>query len=545
MPAASPLTAGRVRRVMAVLISAGAIGAAVLGCAHASASPSPKVPTAVLASSVHAGGDIPAHFVGLSLEWSLVERYMGPKARPVFANLMSNLGTGVLRIGGSSQDLLPFDPTAADSNRVITPNDLAAVRATLDTANAGDAPAGAPSWGAILGTAMAPRTPARSWAGPDHARRFTEAVTQAFSGAAARDVAGIELGNEPDVSYRADADRYERDFAGFSGATAPFAIVAPNTSEVIARWTRVDANQVHARSWDWPRLLAAIAPAMRARAGAFGHFATGHFYPLARKCSRDQYRCATIGRLLSDERMANLRYAIYAHAREAARLGLPYRVEELNSAANRGVHGVSDTAASALWAIDAMFNAACPRPPEAPAANQDCGTGAIGVNFHDAEVRAFSHPGEGNAYYNPIAYDPTAAMGAPTAAPEYYGLLLFARLAQRTHGLRPVAVSSSVSAWSVDADSSERRLFLINKGDRAVRLNVAAPGASYAIDRMTPHDPTGKGRVLDAPEVRIDGREVAADGTWPGFQPQAGAVAGGRLEVTLRAGEAAVVRLAE
>ena len=34
-----------------------------------------------------------------------------------------------------------------------------------------------------------------------------------------------------------------------------------------------------------------------------------------------------------------------------------YRVEEMNSAANRGVHGVSDVAASAIWALDAMFNA--------------------------------------------------------------------------------------------------------------------------------------------------------------------------------------------
>ena len=69
------------------------------------------------------------------------------------------------------------------------------------------------------------------------------------------------------------------------------------------------------------------------------------------------------------------------------------------------------------------------------------------------------------------------------AQPLYYGLLLFARFAQGTHGLRPLALSDerSVSAWSVDA--SERRLFLINKADRPVTLTVAAPGASYELDR--------------------------------------------------------------
>jgi hypothetical protein len=54
---------------------------------------------------------------------------------------------------------------------------------------------------------------------------------------------------------------------------------------------------------------------------------------------------------------------------------------------------------------------------------------------------------------------------------------------------------------------------------------------------MELHDPSGFGRTLDAPQVRIDGGVVAADGTWPGFGPQSG-----RLEVVLGAGEAAVVR---
>jgi len=265
---------------------------------------------------------------------------------------------------------------------------------------------------------------------------------------------------------------------------------------------------------------------------------------VARRCAADAYRCATVARLLSDERMDNLRYAANAHATEAARHGLPYRIEEMNSAANRGAQGVSDVAASAVWALDAMFNAACPVPPGARA-NETCGRGAIGVNFHNAEVRAFSVPEEGNAYYNPIRYDASAAMSAPTAAPEYYALLLFAQLAQATHGVRPVAVGKPrVAAWRVDGGASERRLFLINRSDRRVTLTVAAPGSSYAIDRMTPHDPSGKGRTLDAPEVRIDGRAVAADGTWPGLEPTSGSPEDGRVRVGLQPGEAAVLRLA-
>jgi hypothetical protein len=95
------------------------------------------------------GGAIADHFVGLSIEWTLTDRYMGPNARPAFANLLRNLGSGVLRLGGSSQDQVPFDATAADSDRYVTPDDLARVRATLDLA---------PGWVTVLGTAMAPAT---------------------------------------------------------------------------------------------------------------------------------------------------------------------------------------------------------------------------------------------------------------------------------------------------------------------------------------------------------------------------------------------------
>ena len=68
------------------------------------------------------------------------------------------------------------------------------------------------------------------------------------------------------------------------------------------------------------------------------------------------------------------------------------------------------------------------------------------MNVHNAEVRAYFFPQEGNAYYNAIRYDPTPAAGTPTPAPSYYALLLFARLAQGTTGLRPVALDATARA---------------------------------------------------------------------------------------------------
>jgi hypothetical protein len=540
-------TRSRARRPARAVVALAALALLALPAAAARAAPDASLQVDARATR---GGVIPSHFVGFSIEWSLVERYMGDAARPAFANLLRNLDTGELRIGGASQDLMPFDAAAPNTLRVITPEDLRAVRLTLDAANARDGKRPVPSWGTILGTTLAPPDPERPWAGPEHARRFvTDGVAPAFSKGAERTVAGIGLGNEPDISYRYDLARYLQDLTAYRDAavTRPFAIVAPSTSEPIAPWQAIDARTVATRFfWDWPAILDVIAPEMSARRGPYGALATDHFYPLARGCTTDEYRCASIERLLSDERLANLAYGVYTHALEAGRRGLVYRLQETNTAAGRGADGVSNVAASAIWALAMMFESACPQPPNAPGANAECATGAVGINLHNAEVTRFFFPEEGNAFYNAIAYDPSPAAGAPAAAPPYYALLLFSRFAQDTRGLRPLAVApgdARVKAWQVQAGDGERRLFVVNMADRPRTIQVAARGTRYRLDRMTPYDPTGAGRTLDAPQVRIDGRAVAPDGSWPGFAPTAGRIERGSLQLALGTGEAAVVTL--
>ena len=358
----------------------------------------------------------------------------------------------------------------------------------------------------------------------------------AFAGGAERYVAGIGLGNEPDIQYSYDLPRYLADLVAYrdAGVTRPYAIVAPSTSETIAPWQSIEARAVQTRFfWDWPAILDTIAPAMKAVRTVHGTLATDHFYPLARGCTTDEYRCATIERLLSDERLANLAYEVFTHAVMARERGVDYRLQETGTAAGRGVDGVSNVAAAATWAIAALLESACPQPPNAPGANADCATGSVGINLHNAEVNQFFVPEEGNAFYNAIAYDPSPAAGAPAAAPPYYAMLLFSRFAQDTRGLRPVALapgadpSARIRAWEVDAGSDGRRLLLVNLAARPLTAAVGVPGERYEINRMTPFDPTGAGRTLDAPQVRIDGRAVAADGTWPGFRPSAGRIVRG------------------
>jgi hypothetical protein len=498
------------------------------------------------------GGDIAGRFVGVSIEWTLIDRYMGSNSRPGFANLLQNLGSGVLRIGGSSQDQVRFDATAPDSDPVITSHDLARIRATLDRVDSGESET--PEWVTVLGTAMAPSTPAFPWRSVDHAVSFVrDGVAQIFGDEAGRrELAGIALGNEPDLTYGGNLARYLSEYPSYADADYinQWPRVVPATSENIGTWQSIRDRTINTRwFWDWPVILDSVAPTVKDKQGALGPFATDHFYPLARTCASDPYRCPTIERLLSQERMDNFDYGVYTHATEAARRGLRYRMDETNTAAGRGAPGVSDVAASATWTLNTLFNAACPQPPDQPGVNADCHVGADGVNVHNAELRAFFYPQEGNAHYNAIRYDPTPAAGTPTPAPSYYALLLFARLARGTTGLRAVTVDPTgpagvpVSAWEVRAARSERRLFLINHGSATLTVNVQASGARVDLDRMTPHDPTGAGRTLDASEVRIDGRAVAADGRFPGLDPTPAKVHGGDLPVALAPGEAVVVTL--
>ena len=499
-----------------------ALAAAAAATAVASGSPAhPPLAQAVPTSARTAGGAISKRFVGLSLEWSLVERYTDPAVRAQLVNLLGNLGGGMLRIGGASQDLMPFVGVAPNSRRVVTRADLQAVRSTLD---------GAPGWQAILGTTMTPRTAERPWASPAHARRFIDqGVRPAFAGAEKR-VAGIELGNEPDLTYRDDVSRYVRDVRRYVLHGAFFPAIVGSTSEPIAPWRTLNAGGSDLRYfWRWDRILDAAAPAVRRSGG----WVADHFYPTKRDCSDDSYRCSSIGRLLSQGRMDNLAYQTYVHARQARAHGLDYRMEEMNSAAGRGVAGVSDTAASALWALEAMFTAACPQPPQQPGANADCRIGATGVNFHCAEADDIFLAGGGNASYNPIAFGPRRLR----AMAEYYALLLFARFAQGTRALRPVVTGvPSLHGWMVDANDGSRRVFLINAGARAVTTSLAAEAGTYEIDRL-------RGRSRSSRHASIDGRTVAADGTWPGFAPARGAVTGGQLTVHIARAEAAVVTL--
>ena len=141
-----------------------------------------------------------------------------------------------------------------------------------------------------------------------------------------------------------------------------------------------------------------------------------------------------------------------AHAHD-----LPFRVAEMNSASCEGAAGVSDTFASALWALDTMFNMAS--------------VGVDGVNFHML-------PGSHYELFT-VSHDAAGDWQA-FVHPEYYGLLMFSQAFPPGARLLPVtAPSGPVKVWATIGVDGVTRVTLINQDTTAEHdVQVTLPGSA-------------------------------------------------------------------
>ena len=244
---------------------------------------------------------------------------------------LRNLGTGVLCESAAPRRICcQFAIPRADSDRVITRADLAAIRATLDAAG------GAPSWSAILGAAHVPAQPRRRPSAPLRPRRrrvrrspATLAATSPASSSATRSTSPTP------ATARALPARLRRPLARDA---APYRCRRAEHQ----RGHRPLAAQIERRTasptrffWKWRRLIDGRGARAAGDPGALGTFATDHFYrDCAPAAPATPYRCATVARLLAPDQQSRqpplTRSA--SHARLAAAHGLRYRLAEINSA---------------------------------------------------------------------------------------------------------------------------------------------------------------------------------------------------------------------
>jgi hypothetical protein len=193
-------------------------------------------------------------------------------------------------------------------------------------------------------------------------------------------------------------------------------------------------------------------------------------------------------------------------------LGQGFRLTETNSFASGGVVGVSDTFASALWAVDFLLTVAQ--------------GGASGVNFHG-----------GKNTYSPIAID--ANCNVIGVQPLFYGMLLFDAAANGNLLVTTVTTTaSSLTAYVVDENDASTDAVAVNTSmDQSVVLSIDFGRTVGAATLLTMTGP-----ALDSTTgVELGSASIGLDGTWmPTATPAA--VSGTTVTTTLAPASAVLVR---
>jgi hypothetical protein len=354
------------------------------------------------------GEQMPPGFVGISFEYKAMHVYTGrdpTHVNPVLVQLLRGISpqqAPELRIGGDSTD-----QTWWPVRGVIPPGGVnyALTKGWLRTTQALASTLGARL---IMGINLATLRPALAAA---EARAILQGVGSQY-------VQALEVGNEPDLYpifawYRDRRQRvvfarprsysfadYLNDFARWRAALPDVPLAGPALSSV---------------TW-----MGGLDQFLAAEPSV--DVVTFHRYPL-RGCTIDKAspQFASVANLMLDQASAGLAQQVAPYATTAHAHGDQFRLDELNSASCRGRFGASNTAASALWALDTLFNMAA--------------VGVDGVNIHTL-------PG---APYEPFTFSRRGTTWSAFVHPIYFGLMLFAQAFPPGAQLLPVIRASSSS----------------------------------------------------------------------------------------------------
>jgi hypothetical protein len=438
---------------------------------------------------------VPQNFLGLSFEVGSLAQIADYAGRGDLVTMLRSLGAGVLRFGGVTADE-QIAWTGATTPRPAWA--LGALEAGNLYALGGLATAS--GWHVLLTLGLGHFEP--------EAAAHEAAAAKAALGSS---LEALELGNEPDsyakhnlrptpwtpLQYDEQVNAY-RDAIEALAPDIPLAGPDTSGSSAYEKWGLSEAI------YERPALL------------------TGHHYPLS--CSEQP--APSIARLLSPQirelEAASLRrYMFIAHETE-----VPFRLDEANTVSCGGVSGISNTFASALWAVSYL--------------TQAMNMGVSGINLQ-------GNPANCGGYTPVCAPSPEdVASGALVAQPEWYALLLARALLgeQPLHTTVGPALRPNVEASAFRAADGALRFVLVDDD---------APGARPVVAHLHVGAGFHSGTVLwltaPSPEalsgVELGGEPVAANGAWtqPAILPHA-ANSHGVVSVDLKPSSAALVTVA-
>lgn len=386
-----------------------------------------------------------------------------------FFTMMKNLGPGVLRLGGNSQDNTCWDPKAAPHPEwckgPITPGLLKLFSTAVEAAG----------WRMILGLNLKQNSP--RWA-------LSEATEGIAKQIPADQIIGLEIGNEPSLFPGSGAR--PRNYSPANYVKEARAYIRAFRANPIAR--KYDfVSPANCCGWNNPEDFGVILKGL----GSDLKLASVHNYSTT-TCNQKN---VTAAELLSPDRVKEFNALSKQLVAVAHQNNLPIALAETNSASCGGMFGVSNAFTSAVWGLDYMFNMA--------------GDGYTGVDFH------FSYRTGGSAY-NPVQTfswkTGNEVQYRNVAQPLYYAMYMFARRASGEH-LLPATVETkdNITAFATTAcPGCEVHVFVINKDEKAsgtVSVHLAGHvGAGTLLLLEAP----GLGSLAD--DVHFGGQQFDSDG---------------------------------
>lgn len=432
-----------------------ALGFAALGPVSADSAPRAQAADTLSASvsSTPTGQAMAPGFVGVSFEYRALHQYAGRDPLtidPVLLALLKGLAPGqspVIRVGGDSTDAtwwpIPGMIAPGGINYRLTDGWLRTTKALAADLNAK----------LILGINLEAGRPAIAAA---EGRAFVQGIGRRY-------IQAFEIGNEPDLY---GAVPWYRDRRGHLHWSRGHRYGISNYVKEFSRWrSALPSMPLAGPAVAGPSWMGKLGKLISAERRGL-KLVTYHRYPL-RGCSTDPAASVfpSITNLLADGSSSGLAAGVAPFVSEAQSHGLPFRLTEINSASCRGAKGVSDTFASALWALNTMFNMAS--------------VGVDGVNFHML-------PG---SHYE--LFTVSHQQGQPWQAfvhPEYYGLLMFAQAFPPGARLLDVsAPTGPVKVWATQGTDGTLRVTLINEDPDAehdVSLQLAGASSSGSLETL-------------------------------------------------------------
>lgn len=395
-------------------------------------------------------GSIVDRFVGLSYEKDTVRKGLWfTSSNSNMIALYRQLGPGILRLGANSADVYTWNASGPGGVvGQVAPADIDSLAGFLR----------ATGWKVIYGVNLASNLP----------NNTADEVAYAVN-ALGSNLAGIEVGNEPDLyarhrsgyanwNYQAYQARWQTFYNAILARTSSAPIMGPATAGYASTWTIPFAQDKAAEI-----------------VGITQHYYRGNALSPT----------SNIASLLSyDSRLDTECHGLYAAASKA---GVPLRITETNSYYNFGPDGVVDSFASALWIIDHFFHLAA--------------LGVAGANVH----------GGGDNPYTPI-WDVGGVV--TIVRPLYYGMRFFTMLGQgKVYACKLSVNGLNATAYAVVSASGAMSLMLVNKDPyQSINLSIDCGRSIATANMMTLAGPAlsgTSGLAIQGGRIQLDGSLAA------------------------------------